>query len=65
MEISNKEILHDPTHSVILNRGLNPFFNDTVFRNQLNCRNDNLEIVDYKAGTPLVFYYANIPLELA
>lgn len=43
IEVDNKEMLDNSEHGVIYSRDkLNPFYNDTIFRSETNCRNDNL-----------------------
>ena len=62
LEVSNKEVLDNDEHGVIYNQNkLNHFYNDTIFVTELNCRNDNLEVVNNSQGSQLLIHYENIP----
>jgi hypothetical protein len=64
LEVANKEMLQDQGHAVVFNGSVSRFYNDVVFRTELSCRNDNLEIIDNTHGDSLVLTYRGMPKEL-
>jgi len=55
-------MLDNGEHGVIFNQNkLNNYYNDTIFITELNCRNDNLEVINNTRGSQLLIHYENIP----
>ena len=64
VRIVNADILPEGVDPVIYeNNKLNEYFDDTTFRESMNCRNNNLQILDNKGSQNYVsFYFENLPL---
>ena len=62
--IINDKVLSEGVSPILFsNNSLNKYFNDTIFQSSLNCRNDNLEIIDYRQNsTNITVYFANLAL---
>lgn len=62
IEILNTDILSEGVNSVVYDEKASSNYDDSIFISELNCRNNDLEIINNNQSHQIIFKYKNIPL---
>lgn len=66
LQIANHEILSEDSETIIFNNGLlNEIYNETIFDQEMNCRNGKLKIFNNSHTDSITVTYQNMPVLVA